>query len=242
LPVGDVQWTDVQNKPAFFSGSYSDLTGKPVWLTTTQSSISLSGFNNDLPVGDVQWTDVQNKPTFFSGSYNDLTDKPGHATWLALLGQPNWTNYFSLGGTTETVTIGSNNFKSGHFAPNGQGVFDLGDSYARWRRVYVDEIYADKGIDAGNSRVTNIAPPIAHADAATKMYVDDAVGTGTTSWSGITDKPAWIDKFSYDDIGQYMDPTRPSNFDIVVSDSITPSAVSAFNIGQDLRRFLFGYF
>jgi hypothetical protein len=180
---------------------------------------------------------------FFSGSYNDLTDKPGAATWLDLQGRPNWTNYFSLGGTTDTITIGSNNFKSGHFAPNGQAMYDLGSSYARWRRAYVEEIYADKGMDAGNSRLTNVAAPIADADVATKKYVDDVVGTpGTTSWSGLTDKPAWVDKFSYDNIGQYMDPARPSNFDIVVSDSITPSADSAYNIGQNLRRFVFGYF
>jgi hypothetical protein len=76
LSVVDVQWTDVQNKPTFFSGSYADLTGRPTWVTTTQSNISHSGLNNDLPVGDVQWTDVQNKPTFFSGSCADLTGRP----------------------------------------------------------------------------------------------------------------------------------------------------------------------
>jgi hypothetical protein len=147
-----------------------------------------------------------------------------------------------LGGTTDTVTVGSNSFKSGDFAPNGQGVFDLGDPYARWRRFYVEEIYADKAMDAGNNRVTNVAAPLAHADAATKGYVDDAVGTGTTSWSGITDKPTWIGKISYDDIGQFMDPVQTSNFDLVLYDSLTPSADSTYNLGQDLRRFLFGYF
>jgi hypothetical protein len=121
-------------------------------------------------------------------------------------------------------------------------VYDLGDPYARWRRFYAEEIYADKGIDAGSNRITNVAAPVGYYDAATKGYVDDAVGSGTTSWSGINDKPTWVDKVSYDDIGQYMDPARPSNYDIIVSDSITPSAVSAFNIGQDLRRFMFGYF
>jgi hypothetical protein len=140
------------------------------------------------------------------------------------------------------VTIGSNSFKSGDFASNGQGVFDLGSPYARWRRAYVEEIYADNGMDAGNSRVTNVAAPIAHADAATKQYVDDAVGTGTTSFNDITDKPTWVGKFSYDDIGQFMDPVQPSNYDIVLYDSLTLSANSTYNLGQDLRRFLFGYF
>jgi hypothetical protein len=44
---------------------------------------------------------------------------------------------------------------------------------------------------------------------------------GTTSFNGITDKPTWVDKFSYDDIGQYMEPQVPSNFDIVVNDSLS---------------------
>jgi hypothetical protein len=48
-----------------------------------------------------------------------------------LQGRPAWTVFFSLGGTTDTVTIGGNSFKSGHFAPNGQALFDLGSSYAR---------------------------------------------------------------------------------------------------------------
>jgi hypothetical protein len=144
------------------------------------------------------------------------------------------------------VTVGDNKFRCGPMIPNGQSVFDLGSSYALWRRVhtsqlrvYGEETFADKGMDAGNSRVTNVAALIADADATTKKYVDD---DGTTSWSGITDKPAWVDKFTYENVGPFMDLARPSNFDIVVSDSITPSAVSAFNIGQDLRRFLFGDF
>jgi hypothetical protein len=78
LTISAVEWADVLNKPAFFSGSYNDLTGKPRWVTTSQGGVSLSGFNNDLSltVGDVEWADVLNKPTFFSGSYNDLTDRP----------------------------------------------------------------------------------------------------------------------------------------------------------------------
>jgi hypothetical protein len=242
---------------------------------------------------------VQNKSAFFSGSYNDLTDTPsiedltgpqgppgndgadgGSATWVDLQGRPAWTIYFGLSGTTDTVTIGANSFKSSDFAPNGQAVFDLGSSDARWRRVhtsglrvYGEETVADMGMNAGDNRVTNVAASIAEADAATKKYVDDAVADvegapgerrprgfpgadgadgadgqsivgppGTTPFSGITDKPTWVDKFSYDDIGQCMDPAQPSNFDIVVSDSLTPSANSAFNLSQDLRRFLFGYF
>jgi hypothetical protein len=130
-------------------------------------------------------------------------------TWVDLQGRPAWTNYFNLGGTTDTVTIGGNSFKSGDFEPNGQAVFDLGSSYARRRRVhtselrvYGEEVFADMGMNAGDSRVTNVAAPIADTDAATKKYVDDAVGPpGTTSFNEITDIPTWVSKFSNDDIG-----------------------------------------
>jgi hypothetical protein len=60
------------------ASSWSDISGKPTWVATNQTSVNLSGFNNDLPLvgGDVEWVDVLNKPTFFSGSYDDLTGKP----------------------------------------------------------------------------------------------------------------------------------------------------------------------
>jgi hypothetical protein len=38
------------------------------------------------------------------------------ASWLDLPGRPPWINYFSLGGTTDALTIGSNNFRSGDSA------------------------------------------------------------------------------------------------------------------------------
>jgi hypothetical protein len=60
------------------ASSWSDISGKPTWVATSQASVSLLGFNNDLSLagGDVERVDVLNKPTFFSGSYNDLTGKP----------------------------------------------------------------------------------------------------------------------------------------------------------------------
>jgi hypothetical protein len=74
----------------------------------------------------------------------------------------------SIGGTTDTVTIGIISFMSGDLAPNGQAVFDLGSSDARWRHVhtsglgvYGEEIVAALGMNAGISRVKNVAPPIA---------------------------------------------------------------------------------
>jgi hypothetical protein len=144
-------------------------------------------------------------------------------------------------------------------------------------RVYGEEIFADRGVNAGGRRVTNVAAPIAGADAANKTYVDNAISAiegeaqgapgergprgfpgvdgsdgqsivgpagpaGTTSWGGLTDMPAWVSKFSFSDIGQFMDPAEQSNFDVVASDSLTPSANSTFNLGQDVRRWRFGFF
>ncbi|TAF74661.1 MAG: hypothetical protein EAZ53_08440 [Bacteroidetes bacterium] len=63
--TSSVEWTNVQNKPTFgtgtFSGSYLDLTNKPIITNNTFSG---------------NYTDLANKPALFSGSYNDLTNKP----------------------------------------------------------------------------------------------------------------------------------------------------------------------
>ena len=78
--VGAVDWDDVGNKPNFAtvaeSGSYNDLTDKPVIpeapdltpyaKTADLSTVATSG----------SYEDLTNKPNLFSGSYNDLTDKP----------------------------------------------------------------------------------------------------------------------------------------------------------------------
>jgi hypothetical protein len=53
----------------------------------------------------------------------------------------------------------------------------------------------------------------------------------------LTDKPAWTDKISYEN---GVDPENPSNFDIVVSDSIIPDGL--YSIGRENRRFVYGYF
>jgi hypothetical protein len=76
------------------------------------------------------------------------------------------------------VTIGGNIFNTGDLAPNGQAVFDLGSSGARWRRVhlfglrvYGEETVAVLGMNKSGWRVTNVTTPSANADAATKNNV-----------------------------------------------------------------------
>jgi hypothetical protein len=92
------------------SSEWADISNKTAWVADTQSSVKLSGFNNDLSLacGDVELADVLNKPTFFSGSYNDLTDRPsiedltgpqgpqgepglnGASEWLEISNKPAW--------------------------------------------------------------------------------------------------------------------------------------------------------
>jgi hypothetical protein len=50
-------YTDLTNRPVLFSGNYSDLAGKPTLFSGS-------------------YTDLTNRPTLFSGSYADLTNKP----------------------------------------------------------------------------------------------------------------------------------------------------------------------
>jgi hypothetical protein len=97
MAMTSVEWTDVLSRPSVEeltgsqgpqgpqrepdlngASSWSNISGKPTWVATSEGEVNLSGFNNDLSltVSDVEWADVLNKPTFFSGSYNNLTDTP----------------------------------------------------------------------------------------------------------------------------------------------------------------------
>lgn len=84
---------EILNKPVLFSGSYADLTNKPVLSDVALSGsyfdldntpnlalVATSGDYNDLSNKPVSFSgnydDLTNKPVLFSGSYNDLTNKP----------------------------------------------------------------------------------------------------------------------------------------------------------------------
>jgi hypothetical protein len=72
-------YLDLTNKPVLFDGAWSSLTGKPSFAT-----VATSGSYNDLinkpTLFDGTWTSLSGKPAFktvaTTGSYNDLTDKP----------------------------------------------------------------------------------------------------------------------------------------------------------------------
>ena len=94
--VGAVDWDDVGNKPNFAtvaeSGSYNDLTDKPVIpeapdLTNYATKDDLANAKPDLTgyakTADLStvatsgsYEDLTNKPNLFSGNYEDLTNKP----------------------------------------------------------------------------------------------------------------------------------------------------------------------
>lgn len=88
-------WSQILDKPAFFSGNYNDLSNKPVLFSgnyndlTNKPSIPSAQVNSDWnATGTI--AEILNKPILFSGSYNDLTNKPTlfNGTWSALSGKP----------------------------------------------------------------------------------------------------------------------------------------------------------
>ena len=58
-----------------------------------------------------------------------------------------------------------------------------------------------------------------------------------TTW-GTIDRPDWTDLVSFSNIGQYMLPPVETNYDLVVGNSVTPSANMTFNLGQKDLRYL----
>jgi hypothetical protein len=63
---------------------------------------------------------------------------------------------------------------------------------------------------------------------------------GASSWSTI-DRPDWTDLISFSNICPYMLPPILTNYDLVVGNSMTPSANTTCNLGQKDLRFLNGW-
>lgn len=102
-------WTQITEKPIFFSGAYADLTGKPVLFSGNYNNLSNkptipadqvnSDWNSNSGISQIlnkptlfsgSYIDLTNKPTLFSGSYTELTNKPTifDGTWSSLTGKP----------------------------------------------------------------------------------------------------------------------------------------------------------
>jgi len=89
-------YNDLKAKPLLFDGTWTSLTGKPVFAT-----VSTSGSYNDLINKPVifsgAWASLTGKPTYATvattGSYNDLLNKPilFDGTWTSLTGKPSFS-------------------------------------------------------------------------------------------------------------------------------------------------------
>jgi hypothetical protein len=113
-------YNDLTDKPTLFSGSYTDLTGKPTLVTS--------------------YTQLTDKPTLFSGSYNDLTNKPTIPSDINQLndidgllnsdsgtGASNWSDISFDGGTDfESSGSDSEDYGSSELITAG-GEFDRND-------------------------------------------------------------------------------------------------------------------
>lgn len=72
-------YNDLTDKPVLFSGAYADLTGAPV-LHAVATTGSYTDLVNRPTLFSGSYTDLTNKPTLFSGAYSDLTGAPLLAT------------------------------------------------------------------------------------------------------------------------------------------------------------------
>ena len=76
-------YSDLEDLPILFSGSYTDLTNKPTIPTSTSQLTNDSNFVNTTQLNTKanvshshSYTTLEDLPVLFSGSYTDLTDKP----------------------------------------------------------------------------------------------------------------------------------------------------------------------
>ncbi len=121
------------------------------------AKISYSGSYNDLT----------NAPVLFSGIYSELTGVPSikdsvlsygfDGKYTSLSQNPDLSMYDK--DSTNDVTLNS--------------VQVIGAKKTFEDTInFNSKIYATKGIDAGNQKITNLSAPVLAADAATKAYVD----------------------------------------------------------------------
>ncbi len=78
-------YTDLTNKPILFSGVYADLSGLPTLFSGDYAALS-----NKPVLFDGAYASLTGLPVLFSGSYNDLTDTPAlfNGTFASLTGTP----------------------------------------------------------------------------------------------------------------------------------------------------------
>eukprot|EP00873_Tetraselmis_striata_P034605 jgi/Tetstr1/454869/TSEL_041733.t1 len=175
LTADNVEWSDVLNKPTFFSGSYNDLTNTP-------TIPSLAGYATEA------WVTSQ--------------DFGADADWASLSGRPLWTDKFIY---TQNVgpqmyPTASENYDIvllDSITPTTNDVYNLGQDGLRWKFVYAMSGRFATDIHVGEitnharftyntaSNLMSVSRPLllprspeVSNEAATKGYVDAVVAGG----------------------------------------------------------------
>ena len=226
-----------------------DLTG---YATTSYVDASLANLQAPDLTGYATQTWVQSQGYITSVPPPNLT---GYATesWVQSQGfltssaaLPQWASkfdYLNVGPNMDPPV--ANNFDIIAFdsiSPTGDGVYNLGQHLLRWHIVYADNMRVSNGIKFdNNAAVFNGSYPQLRDRPnldlyASKTYVDSAVANGgaSTTWATI-DRPSWTNQFDYATIpGSVAD-------DVIVKNSLIPSAHDTWNLGQESLRYKYVY-
>ena len=209
------EWDDIGNKPNFAtvatSGSYNDLTDKPVIpeapdltpyaKTADLSTVATSGSYEDLTnkpnlfSGDYQ--DLTNKPNLFSGNYEDLTNKPTIPEPYTLPTASTDT----LGGVKvdgSTITIADGVISSAGGGSSLENTFDTNDdskSYVigydangnfGWLKNMISDTDSKRNYIQGQSNRVETSDNVVIGDGNNIFRKDNTTILGGYNWSSLT--------------------------------------------------------
>jgi hypothetical protein len=244
-------------------GFITAATSLPSWVASLQSAVPLTGFSATgftLP-----WASITSQPTIpsitglatetYVNTRGFITSAAAVPAWVtSLQSAVPLTGFSSTGFTipwasiTSQPTIPSITGLATETYVNTRGFITAATSLPSWVASLQSAVpltgFSATGFTLPWANITSQPTIPSITGLATETYVNTRgfLTSAATTWDNVSSKPTWVDKFSYADIGIYMDPAVVSNFDVVLSDSLTPSITDGFNIGQNLRRFRYGYF
>lgn len=239
-PPGTTLWGGLTDKPAWTNnftwcnvGSYMDPVVAENYDITALNSITPAPGNPGYNLGQdkLRWLYVYarlvkssdgiifgNNASPFTGQYSELAGVPTvfPSAWAQVSGKPGWAKD-SAADIPLSAFLGT----ASNILPVANNAHTLGSADAQWSKLYT------AGIQFG----TNTA-------AFTGSYNElRDKPTLTAAWADVTGKPAWTGLLSYSNIGPSVYPAVELNYDIVTSDSVTPVADGAYNLGQHLLRY-----